>query len=105
MDILTDKQYKNYETISRYASFPIYYHPIDNKWVTGTTAYLDNETSYLNHTVAKNEDYDVLALYYYNNPTYYWIICSFNRIQDPFTPPVPGTVLKIPSLSSVRYSL
>jgi len=105
MEVLTDKQYKDYKAVSRYSSFPIYYHPIDNKWVSGTVAYVDNDSTYATHTVAKNEDYDVLAAYYYNNPTYYWVICSFNRIQDPFTPPKEGTVLKIPSLSSLTYSL
>lgn len=105
MEVLTDKQYKSYEVISRYSSFPIYYHSIDNKWVTGTTAYIDMDADYTTHTVVSNEDYDLLALYYYNNPTYYWVICSFNRIQDPFVPPKKGTVLKIPSLSSITYSL
>lgn len=103
MDVLKNKRKKEYANISRYSSFPIYYHTVDDKWVTGTTTYLNNTTPYQLHRVKEREDYDVLALYYYHNPVLYWVICSFNRIQDPFEPPKVGTVLKIPTLSSISY--
>ena len=40
---------------------------------------------------------DKLAAYYYNNPTYYWIICDFNKIIDPFVEPKPGDILYLPA--------
>ena len=103
MDILTDRQFKTYQKLSRYENFPIYYNTVDKKWVTGTTAYLSDRTSYQNYKVAGSETYDLLALHFYNNPTLYWIICSFNHVQDPFSKPKKGTVLKIPVISQVEF--
>ncbi len=105
MNILTDKQYKVYNRLSRYSLFPIYYNTLDDKYESSTTAYLDDSTEYLLHKVQQNDNYDTIALQYYNNPTYYWIICSFNHIQDPFVPPVPGTYVKVPVMSSIRYDI
>ena len=105
MDILKDGQYKSYDKLSRYSIFPIYYNTEDNKWQSALTAYLDDNTSYFIHKVVKNDTYDNIALRYYNNPTYYWIICSFNHIQDPFEQPTEGTRLKIPSISNIQFDI
>ena len=103
MDVLTDKKYITYKGISRYSSFPIYYHTVDKKWVGGTTKYLVNTTSGTTYRVQVGDTYDNLALFYYNNPSLYWVICSFNHIQDPFTDPIPGSILQIPVLSNISY--
>ena len=103
MEVLTDKKYISYNKISRYTSFPIYYHNLDNKWVGGTTKYLRDDTPYINYKVQVGDTWDNLALYYYNNPTLYWVICSFNHVQDPFTDPEEGLVIRIPTLSSIDY--
>lgn len=103
MEVLKNKQYRNYNRLSRYANFPYYYNSLDDKYVVGITAYLKDTTSYSVHTVVAGDTYDSLALYYYNNPTYYWIICSFNRIQDPFIEPEIGTTLRIPSISTIQF--
>ena len=103
MDILTNKSYKSYDYISRYSLCPTYYHTLDDKFITGRARYLSDETIYTSYTVRKNDSYDKIALRYYNNPTYYWIICSFNRITDPFESPVPGSILKIPSISNIEF--
>ena len=103
MEVLTNKRYRQYDTISRYSAFPIYYNNEDNKWVTGTTAYLKNDTSYNNYEVIAGDTYDNLALFFYNNPTLYWVICSFNQIADPFKEPEVGTILRIPVLSNITY--
>lgn len=105
MSILTNKSYKQYDKLSRYSVFPYYFNTLDNKYIYGTTAQLYTSTKYTAYTVRKNDTYDSIALSAYNNPTYYWIICDFNRIQDPFTPPEPGTVLKIPSFSSIYFNI
>ena len=105
MDLLKDKSYNQYGKLSRYNSFPYYYHTIDDKYVYGTTAHLNTDTPYIIHTVANNDTYDNISLYYYNNPTYYWVICDFNRIRDPFEIPKLGTKLKVPVFSSIEFNL
>ena len=103
MEVLSDKNYKTYDYISRYSSFPYYYTNIDNKYIYGTTSQLDVEDSYVLHRVSYNETFDSLALRYYNNPSLYWIICDFNRIQDPYTRLEIGQQVKIPSLSNIKF--
>ena len=103
MSVLTNKTYKNYDRWSRYSSFPYYYHTKDDKYVYGTTQYLDDTTVYTLYTVKRNDTLDSIALDYYNNPTYFWIICSFNHIQDPFIELKEGQQLKIPSISNLKF--
>jgi len=105
MDVLTNKAYKTHSKISRYTPFPYYYHTIDNKYVYGKTAYLKDTTIYTAHTVKQGDTFDSLALDYYNNPTLYWIICSFNRIQDPFQNLKVGSVIKIPAIANIEFDL
>lgn len=105
MKTLTNKQYKIFGPISRYSPFPIYFNNLDKKWVGGTTQYLRDDTPCTYCRVQAGDTYDNLALYYYNNPTLYWVICSYNHIQDPFEPPKVGTTLAIPVLSSISYSV
>lgn len=105
MDVLSNKQYRDYEGISRYSSFPIYYQNEDQKWVGGTTTYLRTDTPYSSYKVQAGDTYDNLALYFYNNPTLYWVICSFNHIQDPFRNPAVGSILNIPTLSSIQFDV
>ncbi len=105
MDVLTDKSYKEYRKISRYSPFPYYYHTVDKKYIYGKTAYLNDTTTYTSYVVKRGDTFDTLALDFYNNPTMYWVICSFNHIQDPYKNPKEGTVLKIPSLSSIEFKV
>ena len=103
MEILENKQFKSYNYISRYSASPIYYHTLDDKYIMGTAKALRDDTIYFEYIVGKNDTYDKIALKYYNNPTFYWIICSFNHIDDPFEKPVPGSKLKIPSISNIEF--
>ena len=103
MEILEKKQYKQYNYVSRYSPFPVYYHTLDNKYLVATDKWLKNDTLYSEYIIQKGDTYDSLALKYYNNPTYYWIICSFNRISDPFELPEVGSKIKIPSFSNIDY--
>lgn len=104
MSILTNKTYKEYSYVSRYNAFPYYYHKEDNKYIYGLTAYLDNTTVYTLHTVKQGDTLDRLALQYYGNPTLYWVICSYNRIQNPYKELVIGSTIKIPSMSNIQYN-
>ena len=103
MDVLKDKSYVKYNRLSRYLNFPYYYNTLDNKYVGGTTKYLADDTPYTLRKIGRDDTYDSLALEYYNNPTYYWIICSYNHIQDPFKKPTAGTYLRIPTISTISY--
>lgn len=103
MNVLTNKQYKEYDKLSRYSSFPFYFHTLDNKYIYGKTAYLKDTTVYTLHTIKNGDTIDSLALEYYNNPTLYWIICSFNRINDPYKKLIPGEQIKIPSISNIEF--
>ena len=104
MNVLTDKTYKTYTRLSRYNNFPYYYHIIDNKYIYGTTSNLKNNTPYVIHVVKQNDTFDSLALKYYNNPTYFWIIADYNRYNDPYEKLQPGMKLKIPSFSDIVFT-
>lgn len=103
MSTLSNKQYREYSKLSRYSSFPIYYHTKDDKYIAGTTAYLRNDTPHTSYIVAHNDTWDSIALKFYNNPTLYWIICSFNHIQDPYINPKQGSIVHIPSISTIEF--
>lgn len=103
MDILTNKTYKQYDKLSRYTQFPYYYNTIDNKYIYGTTTQLYKNTQYSRYKVKQNDTYDLIALMFYNNPTYFWVICNFNDVIDPFTRPPEGTYLKIPVISNIEF--
>lgn len=103
MDKLTNKTYKSYKRLSRYSSFPYYYNTQDNKYVYGTMTHLDPTTPYTSYVVKKNDTYDSISLAFYNTPLYFWAICDFNSINDPFVAPIEGASLNIPILSSIEF--
>ena len=104
MDKLTNKAYRQYDYISRYTSFPYFYDTEEDKYIYGTTAYIKSETPYVIHKAELRDTYDSIALKYYNNPTLYWVICDFNRIQDPFSEIEIGTLIKIPTISNISFA-
>ena len=101
---LINKQYRTYNKLSRYATVPFYYDKLNNKYVYGTSTYLNDTTAYSIYEVKRGDTLDKLALYFYNNPTYFWIICSFNRIQDPYEELKIGEKLKIPTMSVIEFN-
>ena len=103
-NVLTQKSYIQYQKLSRYNNIPYYYHKLDNKYVYATGYNLDINTPFITTIVQKNDTLDSLALQYYNNPTYFWIIADFNRINDPYTQLIEGTTIKIPSFSAIRFT-
>lgn len=103
MDVLKDKQYRNYSYLSRYSSFPFYYNTEDKKYIYGTTSQLNRDITYILYKVKANDTLDSIALDYYNNPTFFWIIADFNQIQDPFIQLIEGTEIKIPTLSEISF--
>lgn len=104
--ILIDKQYKDYDRVSRYSVFPIYYNRVDRKYIYGLTSQLrKSNTTYVAHVVKKGDTLDTLSLYYYNSPLYFWVIADFNRIQDPYKELEVGKVLQIPTFNNIEYEL
>ena len=104
-EILTNKTYKDYSYISRYANIPVYYNNLDNKYMYGTAYQLSDDNNYLLHKVRKNETFDSISLTYYNTPLYYWVIMDFNKFQDPFVNLEEGQELLIPTLSSIKFEV
>lgn len=102
---LYGKEYRDYERVSRYSSFPFYYVEEDNKYNYGITSHLKKDIKYISHKVSYGDTLDTLALYYYNNPTYFWVIADFNNIRDPYENLKIGTILKIPTFSEIKYDL
>lgn len=104
MDALKDKQSRKYDYISRYSSFPFYYHKKDRKFVYGITSQMDTDTSFVLHKVTQQDSFDSLSYKYYGRPDLYWVICSFNHIADPYER-LWGKydTLKIPSISNIRF--
>lgn len=106
MEVLKDKQTRDYNSLSRYSSFPFYYHTKDNKYVYGITAHLNKEIEYVAHKVSDTDNLDALALKYYGRPDYYWIIADFNNIQDPYIKLSNYfEIINIPSLSFISFNL
>ena len=84
MDTLVNKRFLNYGYLCRYSGAPIYYDTLTNKDTCGIAQDLSKDAAYFTHIVRERETLDSLALKYYNNPTYWWIIAMFNNIQDAF---------------------
>ena len=106
MDVLKDKSQKRYSYISRYTPFSYYYHTLDNKYIYGLGAQLNQDVTYVAHKVTESDTLDSLSLKYYGRPDYYWIIADFNRIQDPYTK-LYGRYesLRIPTLSDITFKV
>ena len=104
MDTLTNKMYTTFNYLSRYSGIPYYYDTLQDRKIYGIGTNLINSTEYVTHVLKSNDTLDSLALKYYNNPTFWWIIAYFNDIQDPFKPlRHKYTTLKIPSIASVNF--
>ena len=104
MDILKNKRYESYDYTSRYTGVPYYYNTEDQKDIYGIGSNLYKNTAWVAHKVKQEDTLDSLALHYYNNPTYWWIIAYFNDIQDSFIKLSNYfDIIKIPSISSITF--
>lgn len=104
MDVLKNKRYQSYDYTCRYTGVPYFYHTLDNKYTYGIGKNLSKKTTYTLHNVSDTDTLDYLALKYYNNPTYFWIIAYFNDIEDPFIRLSEHfTAIKIPNISSIIF--
>ena len=104
MDVLKDKSYREYDSLSRYATFPTYYNTLDGKYVYGIMSQLNGDTQSVEHEVEDTDTLESLAFKYYGRPDYYWIIAMFNNINDSFSR-LYGKyrTLKVPVISNISF--
>ena len=104
MEKLNNKRYNNFDYTCRYTGVPYYYDTEANNDVYGIGEQMSNKTSFVSHKIMPEDTLDSLALVYYNNPTYWWVIAQFNRILDPFEQlSRKFTIIKIPAISSIIF--
>lgn len=104
MDVLTNKAYKTYDSLSRYTVFPYYYNSEDDKYIYGVTGQLNTNVAVIAHKVSNRDTLDSIALKYYGRPDYWWVIADFNRIQDPYINLSENfKILNIPSISNISF--
>jgi len=104
MDVLKDKSFKDYDSLSRFTGFPIYYNTKDEKYVYGLLSQLDTTTQYVGHKVLETDTLESIAFKYYGRPDYYWVIAMFNNIEDCFIKLSDSfTVIRVPTLSNIIF--
>ena len=104
MEKLTKKKYSQFDYTCRYTGVPYYFDSEKSREVMGIGEQLSTDSPFVSHKVTPEDTLDSLALTYYNNPTYWWIIAYFNRISDPFISLISKySIIKIPSISSIKF--
>ena len=104
MDTLKNKIYADFDYLSRYTNTPYYYDTLCGKDIYGIGTNMKTNIEYVSHKIKSNDTLHSLALKYYNNPTFWWVIAYFNNIQDPFKPLRDKfEIIKIPSITGVEF--
>ena len=104
MDTLKNKTYVSYDYLSRYTSVPNYYDTLSGREVSGIGSNMYKVTNPVSHKVRPTDTLDGLALKYYNNPSYWWIIAYYNDIQDSFIKLSDYySILQIPNITEIQF--
>ena len=104
MDTLKNKSYANFDYLSRYTNTPYYYDTLTGRNIFGIGTNLKTTTEFVTHKVKSNDTLNSLALKYYNNPTFWWVIAYFNNVQDAFKPLRDKyETLKIPNITGIEF--
>jgi hypothetical protein len=104
MNKLTNARASTFDYKSRYTGVYYYYDEAAGKDIYGIGHQIRFDTPYALHKVRGSDTLDKLALTYYNNPSYWWVIAYFNKINDPFISlPLKYKTLKIPAISSIIF--
>ena len=104
MDTLKNKNYATFNYLSRYTNVPYFFDTLSEKDIYGIGTNLKNNSEFVTHKVKSNDTLNSLALKYYNNPTFWWVIDYFNDVQDAFKPLIDKyATLKIPNIASVEF--
>ncbi|MDF2615503.1 MAG: hypothetical protein K0Q47_158 [Sedimentibacter sp.] len=86
---------------SRYEGATVYSH--EDKYYIGSRIILQYKEYPDNiiHTVSESERLDTIAYKYWKNSEWWYIICDWNDIFNPFEPLVAGTILSLPSFNRI----
>ena len=104
MDTLKNKNYVSFDYTSRYAKVPFYFDTLKNREIYGIGTNLKPTAEFVTHKVRGNDTLSSLALKYYNDPTFWWVIAYFNNVQDAFKPlAYKYSTLKIPTIASIEF--
>lgn len=104
MNILNDKIYTEYNYLCRYTSVPHYFNTVDGRRENGIGSNMKKQTDCFLYKVQKDDTLDRIALEYYNNPSFWWILAYYNNIQDPFIPLQDQcSQLLIPAITGVEF--
>lgn len=104
MDTLKNKNYENYDYLSRYTQVPYYFDTLKQREVYGIGSNLRKDSPYVSHKLVPEDTLHSLSLQYYNNPTYWWVIAYFNDVQDAFKPLMEQySILRIPNITSITF--
>lgn len=104
MDKLTNERATTFDYLSRYTGVSYFYDTKHNRDIFGIGSQISFDTPYLLHKVEVGDNLDKLALKYYNNPSYWWVLAYFNKINDAFSNiDKTYTTLKIPTISSIVF--
>lgn len=104
MDTLNKKRFETFNYVCRYTPVPYYFDTLGKRDVYGLTSNMVKTTAHYTHKVKDDDTLHGLALKYYNNPSYWWVIAYFNDIQDAFVKLSDHyQVLQIPSISSIEF--
>lgn len=104
MEKLTNKRAYTFEYNSRYSGVPYYYDTERHRDIFAIGKQISFDTPYVTHVVKASDTLDKLALHYYSNPSYWWAIAYFNKINDPFIDlAISYKTLKIPTITSIIF--
>lgn len=104
MDTFKNKRYGSFNYTCRYTGIAYYYDSEAQKDVYGIVKPMQKGTSWIAHKLKQEDSLDSLALKYYNNPTFWWVIAFFNNINDPFIKLNEHfDIIKIPNISSIVF--
>ena len=105
MDTLKNKSYASFDYKSRYESVPYYFDTLENREIFGIGTNMKQTSEFITHKLKSNDTLNSLALKYYNNPTFWWVIAYFNNIQDAFKPLLCDSrnTIKIPNIASTEF--
>ena len=104
MDRLKNKSYERFNYTSRYTGIPYYYDIETKQDVYGIIKPMLKNSAWVAHKISQEDNLDALALKYYNNPSFWWIIAFFNNITDPFIKLKDYfDIIKIPNISSISF--
>jgi len=55
----------------------------------------------ISHKVIGGQSYRDISYINYNDARYYYLICDYNDVINPWIDPVPGKILRIPSMRKI----